>query len=150
MVNPKLSFISEKSLPSNNNRNNKIHDLYAKSQLVDAFLETNDDALSLRMWLDIDSCFSDGESNKQSLMALLLSAIVAIDKKVSKQLDEILHNKGFKQLEASWRGLEYLIEEENEYDTELKCKVKLLHLTWRELTRDCSKAIDFDQSDFFR
>ncbi|KXI21221.1 type VI secretion system contractile sheath large subunit [Photobacterium sanguinicancri] len=150
MVNPKLSFISEKSLPSNNNRNNKIHDLYAKSQLVDAFLETNDDALSLRMWLDIDSCFNDGESNKQSLMALLLSAIVAIDKKVSKQLDEILHNKGFKQLEASWRGLEYLIEEENEYDTELKCKVKLLHLTWRELTRDCSKAIDFDQSDFFR
>ncbi|WP_261858751.1 type VI secretion system contractile sheath large subunit [Photobacterium sanguinicancri] len=150
MVNPKLSFISEELLPLNKCQNEKAHDLYAKSQLVDAFLETKDDALSLRMWLDIDTCFNDGECNKQSLTALLLSAIVAIDKKISKQLDQILHAKEFKKLESSWRGAEYLIDQENEYDTEKKCKVKLLHLTWSELTRDCSKAIDFDQSDFFR
>lgn len=150
MVNQKLSFISKTLLSSSNANHQEAHELYAKSQLVDTFLDTKDDALSLKMWLDIHNCFKKREYDKQSLTALLLSTIVAIDRKISQQLDQILHNESLKKLEASWRGLEYLIEQENEYDTEQKCKVKLLHLTWSELTRDNAKAIDFDQSEFFR
>ncbi|KMV31746.1 type VI secretion protein [Photobacterium swingsii] len=150
MVNENISFVSELFLSSGSPKQQEIHDLYSKSQLVDAFLDTKDDALSLRMWLDIHTCFNKGECNKQSLTAMLLAAITAIDEKISQQLDAILHNDSLKKLEASWRGLAYLVEQENEYDTEQKCRVKLLHLTWSELTRDSAKAIDFDQSDFFR
>lgn len=35
--------------------------------------------------------------------------IVAIDERLSRSVNEILHDKRFRALEASWRGLEYLV-----------------------------------------
>src|SRR5213592_2904869 len=36
--------------------------------------------------------------------------IAEIDKKISAQLNEIMHTEEFQKLEASWRGLFYLID----------------------------------------
>src|ERR1700754_4425017 len=36
-------------------------------------------------------------------------AIAAIDAKLSAQLNEVIHNPRFLQLEGSWRGLNYLV-----------------------------------------
>src|SRR6476660_7998662 len=39
-----------------------------------------------------------------------IEAIIAeIDKKLSDQVNEIIHHQDFQQLEGSWRGLHYLV-----------------------------------------
>src|SRR2546430_162548 len=37
------------------------------------------------------------------------SMIAAIDKKMSEQINTIIHHKDFQQLESAWRGLHYLV-----------------------------------------
>ena len=49
-------------------------------------------------------------------------AIAAIDKEVSAQLNEIIHNPRFLQLEGTWRGLNYLVMN-SETSTSLKLRV---------------------------
>lgn len=145
-----LSFISEQDLTHSKLLLSERYNCYAESQLVDSFLDTEDEDLALKMWLDIHDVVDIKNTNKSELISLILSAISSIDEKVNNQVNEILHHVSFKKLEASWLGLKYLVEQEHEYDTDQKCKIKLLHLTWQELSRDCAKAIDFDQGDFFR
>src|SRR5512143_323398 len=42
--------------------------------------------------------------------ALLDEMVAEIDKKLSLQLDAILHAKEFKNLESAWRSLKYLVD----------------------------------------
>jgi type VI secretion system protein ImpC len=37
-------------------------------------------------------------------------AIVEIDRKLTAQLDEILHHPEFLKLESAWRGLKFLVD----------------------------------------
>ncbi len=76
--------------------------------------------------------------------------IVAIDRMLSRQLDEILHHPRFQRLEASWRGLRYLTEVEAEYDEDLNVKIKVLNVSWAELVKDLTRALEFDQSHLFQ
>src|SRR4051794_28565244 len=41
----------------------------------------------------------------------LKDAIAEIDRKLSKQLDEIMHQPDFQKLEGTWRGLRYLVDQ---------------------------------------
>ncbi len=50
-------------------------------------------------------------------------------------------------LEASWRGLWLLA---NEADGVRNIRIKLLDISWQEVSRDISRALDFDQSQLFR
>lgn len=79
---------------------------------------------------------------------LIQRAIVQIDTLINRQLDLILHHPRFQQLEASWRGLAYLVEQASEINDK-KIKLKVLSLSWRELSKDLSRAVEFDQSQFF-
>jgi type VI secretion system protein ImpC len=74
-------------------------------------------------------------------------AIAAIDQKMSTQLNAIMHNERFTKLEGSWRGLHYLV---NNSETGTSLKLRVLNLTKRELNRDLSKAVEFDQSQLFK
>ncbi|MBV8095100.1 MAG: type VI secretion system contractile sheath large subunit, partial [Acetobacteraceae bacterium] len=74
-------------------------------------------------------------------------AIAAIDHKLSAQLNEIMHSPRFSQLEGSWRGMHYLI---NNSETGTSLKLKVLNITKRELGRDLSRAVEFDQSELFK
>lgn len=73
-----------------------------------------------------------------------------IDALVARQLDEILHHPRFQRLEASWRGLQYLVATEAECDQTLNIKVRVLNVAWVELSRDLTRALEFDQSNIFR
>lgn len=77
-------------------------------------------------------------------------AILEIDRALYRQLDQILHHPRFQKLEASWRGLLYLVETEAEYDEDLLIKIKLLNISWPELAKDVTRALEFDQSHVFR
>ena len=74
-------------------------------------------------------------------------AIEAIDGQISSQLAAIMHNEKFKALEGSWRGLQYLVMNSQ---TGRDMKIRVLNAPKRELARDLSKAVEFDQSVLFK
>lgn len=74
-------------------------------------------------------------------------AIEAIDRKLSVQLAEIMHQPAFTKLEGTWRGLHYLVMNS---ETGTSLKIRVLNATKRELNRDLTKATEFDQSQLFK
>ena len=74
-------------------------------------------------------------------------AIAAIDRKLSTQLNAIMHDPKFLKLEGTWRGLHYLVQNS---ETGTSLKIRVLNATKRDLTRDLTKAVEFDQSQLFK
>ena len=74
-------------------------------------------------------------------------AIEEIDAQLSAQLAAVMHNEKFKALEGSWRGLNYLVMNST---TGQDLKVRVLNASKRDLARDLSKAVEFDQSTLFK
>ncbi len=73
--------------------------------------------------------------------------IAAIDKKLSSQLNEVMHAPEFQKLESTWRGLHYLVHQS---ETGENLKLRVMNVTKRELYRDLEKAVEFDQSALFK
>ncbi|MGE5651475.1 MAG: type VI secretion system contractile sheath large subunit [Bacillota bacterium] len=82
-----------------------------------------------------------------NLAATLDARIAELDALISEQLSEILHAPEFQQLESTWRGLHYLCKHTSTGDT---LKIKVLNASKKDLVRDFSNAIDFDQSALFK
>jgi type VI secretion system protein ImpC len=74
-------------------------------------------------------------------------AIAAIDHKLSKQLNAIMHDPKFLKLEGTWRGMHYLVMNS---ETSTSLKIKVINIPKRELTRDLTRAVEFDQSQLFK
>jgi type VI secretion system protein ImpC len=73
--------------------------------------------------------------------------IAQIDQLISQQLNKILHTPQFQKLEASWRGIRYLLDQS---ETGVMLKIKVLNVSKRELLRDLQRAPEFDQSALFK
>jgi type VI secretion system protein ImpD len=87
------------------------------------------------------------DAEARSALELAVGHLVArIDKLVCCQVNLILHHPRFQQLEASWRGLGYLVGQVNPEDG---VKVRVLNASWVELARDAERALEFDQSELF-
>ncbi|HEY0928781.1 MAG TPA: type VI secretion system contractile sheath large subunit [Gemmatimonas sp.] len=78
---------------------------------------------------------------------MINARIAQIDHLLSLQLNEILHHPEFQRLEASWRGLQYLIKNS---ETGTMLKVKVLNVSKKDLLRDLQRAPEFDQSALFK
>jgi len=78
---------------------------------------------------------------------MINARIAQIDHLVSIQLNEVLHHQSFQKLEASWRGLKYMMDQSETSD---KLKIRVLNVTKRELLRDLQRAPEFDQSALFK
>ncbi|HAE50764.1 MAG: type VI secretion system contractile sheath large subunit [Tistrella sp.] len=74
-------------------------------------------------------------------------AIKAIDEKLSEQLGQIMHHEKFQKLEGSWRGMHHMV---NFSETGRMLKIRMLNVSKRELHRDLTRAVEFDQSQLFR
>src|SRR5207248_1014501 len=66
---------------------------------------------------------------------------------LSEQVNAVLQHPAFQKLEASWRGLHYLVRHVLEGEN---IKIRVLSATWKELARDLERALEFDQSQLFR
>ena len=73
--------------------------------------------------------------------------IAEIDRLLSAQLNEILHHEEFQRLEASWRGLHYLVDQS---ETGVALKIRVLNASKKDLLNDLEKASEFDQSALFK
>ena len=73
--------------------------------------------------------------------------IAAIDAALSKQLAAIMHHEKFRSLEGTWRGLETLVMSTR---TGKDIKIKVMNCSKRDLFKDLSQAVEFDQSHLFK
>lgn len=88
----------------------------------------------------------DSPLGKLSVKQWLSHQIAKIDDILNDQLNSILHHSKLQKLEASWSGLWVLIDSSN---SSRDVKIKLLDLSWKELSKDMERAPDFEQSALF-
>jgi type VI secretion system protein ImpC len=79
--------------------------------------------------------------------AMLNARIAQIDQIISRQVNAIVHAPEFQKLEATWRGLRYLLEQS---ETSEMLKIKVMNVTKKELLDDLRRAPEFDQSAMFK
>ena len=79
--------------------------------------------------------------------AMINARIAQIDHLLSLQLNEIIHHPEYQRLEASWRGLKYLL---GQSETGVMLKIKVLNVSKKELLKDLERASEFDQSALFK
>lgn len=79
-----------------------------------------------------------------------IGAIIAqIDKKLTEQVNLILHHEDFQKLEGSWRGLHYMV---NNTETDELLKIKVMNISKKELGKTLKKfkGVSWDQSPLFK
>jgi type VI secretion system protein ImpC len=75
--------------------------------------------------------------------------IAEIDKKLTEQVNLILHHEDFQKLEGSWRGLHHLV---NNTETDEMLKIRVMNISKKELGKNLKKfkGTAWDQSPIFR
>lgn len=82
-----------------------------------------------------------------NLGATLDARVAELDRLISVQLSEVMHNPEFQKLESTWTGLQYLCKQTS---TSANLKIQLFNATKKELVKDFKTAVDFDQSVLFK
>ncbi len=77
---------------------------------------------------------------------LIDEMIADIDRRLSAQVNEIMHDKSVKALESSWRGLKYLIDQ---VDFRENVRVELLNASKDDLRNDFEDAPDITKSGLY-
>lgn len=83
----------------------------------------------------------------RNLTRTIERAVDEIDRRLSAQLNEILHNPRFLKLEGSWRGLHFLVSNSQSIPS---LRIRVLNASKRELARNLSRAVEFDQSHLWK
>lgn len=73
----------------------------------------------------------------------------AIDRKLTEQLNLVLHHPDFQQMESAWRGLQYLV---NNTETDTMLKIRVMNVSKNELRKTLKKfkGMRWDQSPVFK
>src|SRR3954467_5095754 len=94
----------------------------------------------------VEQALSGTVTFDKNLTRTIDRAIAEIDRKLSTQLNAIMHDPKFLKLEGTWRGLNYLVMNS---ETGTALKIRVMNASKRDLTRDLTKAVEFDQSQLF-
>jgi type VI secretion system protein ImpC len=75
--------------------------------------------------------------------------IAEIDRKLSEQINLIMHHEDFKTLEGAWRGLHHLV---SNTETDEMLKIRFMNISKKELGRTLRsyKGVAWDQSPLFK
>jgi type VI secretion system protein ImpC len=83
--------------------------------------------------------------------------LAALDRRLSSLLAAVLHHPDFRRLEATWRGLHYLVNQAAETGNRLivpgmgtRLIIRVLNVSKSELSRDTGGAAAFDQTDLYQ
>lgn len=101
----------------------------------------------------LDACLAEHKEaaftlpKSESVVDMLSERVAGKDRLLALQMDEILHAPAFQTLEATWRGLHYLV-----FNTETsdRLKLRLFNAAFAELRSDLERAVEFDQSLLFK
>jgi len=75
--------------------------------------------------------------------------IAEIDKKLSEQVNQILHHEEFQQMESAWRGLHFLV---NNTETDEMLKIRVMNISKKDMHKTLRKfkGTAWDQSPIFK
>jgi type VI secretion system protein ImpC len=79
-----------------------------------------------------------------------INAMIAeIDRKMSEQINRIMHHADFQQLEGAWRGLHYLV---NNSETDDQLRIRVMNVSKKDLHKTLKryKGAAWDQSPIFK
>lgn len=95
----------------------------------------------------IKNALQPGQVVSKDVETNIKTWIGAIDRKLTAQLNDIMHHEKFQKLESTWRGMHYLV---NKSETGETLKLQVFNATKDELRNDIERAVEFDQSNVFR
>ncbi|MFM0339033.1 type VI secretion system contractile sheath large subunit [Paraburkholderia fungorum] len=86
-------------------------------------------------------------SPDKGVVAMINERVAEIDKLLTDQLNAIMHDAAYQELEASWYGLHDMV-----FGTETgtNLKLRLLNVKKKELHKDLETAVDHDMSVLFK
>ncbi|HQU23621.1 MAG: EvpB family type VI secretion protein [Acidiphilium sp. 21-60-14] len=116
-------------------------------QVVSATKQTEPDRAQDLVKALVEQALTGTVTFDKNLTRTIDRAIAVIDQRLSTQLNAVMHDPKFLKLEGSWRGLHHLVMNS---ETGTGLKLKLLNMSKKELNRDLTKAIEFDQSTLFK
>lgn len=86
---------------------------------------------------------------KSDAVSTIEGIIAQLDKKLSDQINAVIHHEDFQNLESAWRGLEYLV---SNTATSESLKIRVFNISKRELAKTLKKykGTAWDQSPIFK
>ncbi|MDR3013063.1 MAG: type VI secretion system contractile sheath large subunit [Chitinispirillales bacterium] len=97
--------------------------------------------------LFVDSVLESESTIEKIDKAVLDTHIAALDKRISLQLDEILHAPPFQKLESIWRSLDFLVQRT---DFRKNVKINILNVAKDELAEDFEDVPETIQSGLYK
>src|SRR6185437_16312572 len=79
--------------------------------------------------------------------AFVDALIAEIDQKLSRQVDEIIHNPMFQKLESAWRGLKFVVDRT---DFRENIKVEVLNCSKEDLLADFEDTPEVVKSGLYK
>jgi type VI secretion system protein ImpC len=95
----------------------------------------------------VESVLSTTKTVERIDKAVLDNQIAEIDRKISAQLDEVLHHPNFQKLESSWRSLKFLVDRT---DFRKNVKIDLLDVSKEELAEDFEDSPETIQTGLYK
>ena len=129
---------------------------YTESPLLKEILESTTNLapeqeaydLTLRGLHRMISQLAGGENKGEKITRALVDKMVAeLDRKVSAQMDEILHHEKFQAVESAWRSLSYLVDNT---DFRENIRIGIVSVNKEELLEDFEDAPDITQSGLYK
>ena len=96
-----------------------------------------------------EQVLSDSSLISDDVIGSIEAIIAELDKKLTEQVNAIMHHEDFQKLEGAWRGLHYLV---NNTETDEMLKIKVMNISKNELGKTLKKfkGTAWDQSPIFK
>ena len=97
----------------------------------------------------VEQALADSSLIKGDVLDTIEEMIAQLDKKLSAQMNAIMHSPEFQQIESAWRGLKYLVFQS---ETDAMLKIRVMNVSKGELYRHLRQFPNaaWDQSPLFK
>lgn len=96
-----------------------------------------------------EQALSSTQLISSDVVASIQAMIAAIDRKLTEQINAIMHHEDFQKLEGAWRGLHHLV---NNTESDETLKIRVMNISKKDLHKTLKKfkGAAWDQSPIFK
>ena len=126
------------------------HDSLLGEDLVETKLKPTDDGYDVAkrgVQAFISEMLAPTRAKEKVDKAIVDVMIAEIDKRLSAQVNEVLHHPDFQKLESAWRGLKFLVDKT---DFRENIKIEVLNVSKADLLTDFEDAPEITKSGLYR
>lgn len=95
----------------------------------------------------IENILATSDADEPINKSIVDRMLVELDRKISGQMDEIMHNVTFQEMESSWRSLKLLVDRT---DFRENIKIQIMNVRKDELLDDFEYATEISQSGVYK